>query len=68
MRNFKNFEIWKDAMGLVCVAYDVTEQLPSGERYGLASHHRSKDPLSLSHLILLKVHVAAKKSYAIFSK
>jgi len=37
MRNFRNFEVWKNAIELAKVVYKVTEVFPSVEKYGLIS-------------------------------
>jgi four helix bundle protein len=37
---YKNSAAWKKAMGLVVLIYEVTEQLPSNEKYGLISQMR----------------------------
>lgn len=37
MHNYKNLQIWKDAMDLAQEVYEVTEKLPKMETYGLIS-------------------------------
>ena len=37
MHNYKNLQIWKDAMDLAQEVYEVTENLPKMETYGLIS-------------------------------
>ena len=40
MRNFKNLEIWTSAMDLVVSIYDITQDLPKHEKFGLSSQIR----------------------------
>ena len=35
MRNFREFEIWKEGMGIVKAVYGLAESLPEKEKYGL---------------------------------
>ena len=37
MRNFRNFEIWKNAVKLAKQIYLLTAKLPGNEKYGLCS-------------------------------
>lgn len=37
MRNFKNFEIWKEGIKLVKMVYVIAKQLPKEEMFGLRS-------------------------------
>jgi len=37
MHNFRNLQIWKDAMDLAQAIYEITEALPKTETYGLIS-------------------------------
>ena len=37
MHNFRNLQIWKDAMDLAQAVYEITEALPKMETYGLIS-------------------------------
>ena len=37
MHNFKNLQIWKDAMDLAQEVYEIAEHLPKNETYGLVS-------------------------------
>ena len=37
MHNFRNIQIWKDAMDLAQAVYEITENLPKMETYGLIS-------------------------------
>ena len=37
MRNFRNFEIWKQGIELVKLIYEVIKFLPGEEKYGLKS-------------------------------
>ena len=37
MHNFKNLQIWKDAMDLAQEIYEIAERLPKSETYGLIS-------------------------------
>lgn len=37
MRNFKNLQIWKDGIELVKKIYEMTENLPKEEKYGIKS-------------------------------
>ena len=37
MHNFRNLQIWKDAMDLAQAVYAITEALPKMETYGLIS-------------------------------
>lgn len=37
MRNFRELEIWQDAMKLVKAIYNLTEHLPDTENFGLKS-------------------------------
>ncbi len=37
MHNFRNIQIWKDAMDLAQAVYEITEALPKMETYGLIS-------------------------------
>ena len=37
MRNFRNYNVWQESMGLVKAVYMLSEKLPSNERYGLRS-------------------------------
>ena len=37
MHNFRNLQIWKDAMDLAQEVYEITEQLPKTEVYGIIS-------------------------------
>lgn len=36
-RNFRNYQVWKDAMNLVSSIYLMTQSFPNHETYGLAS-------------------------------
>jgi four helix bundle protein len=35
MRNFRNYQIWKDALLLAKSIYELTERLPESEKYNL---------------------------------
>lgn len=37
MRNFRNLEIWKEGIALVKAIYQLVDQLPDNEKYGLRS-------------------------------
>lgn len=37
MHNFRNLQIWKDAMDLAQAVYEITEHIPMKETYGLIS-------------------------------
>ena len=37
MHNFRNLQIWKDAMDLAQEVYEVTETIPTKETYGIIS-------------------------------
>lgn len=37
MHNFRNLQIWKDAMDLAQEVYEVTETIPAKETYGIVS-------------------------------
>jgi four helix bundle protein len=37
MRNFRNFNVWKEGIGIVKEVYELSELLPDTERYGLKS-------------------------------
>ena len=37
MHNFRNLQIWKDAMDLAQEVYEVTETIPAKETYGIIS-------------------------------
>ena len=37
MHNFRNLQIWRDAMDLAQAVYEITEALPKMETYGLIS-------------------------------
>ena len=37
MHNYKNLQIWKDAIDLAQEVYEITEKLPKMETYGLIS-------------------------------
>ena len=37
MRNFREYDIWKNAISLAKEVYLLTDQLPSSEKYGLIS-------------------------------
>ena len=37
MHNFRNMQIWKDAMDLAQSIYEITERLPKMETYGIIS-------------------------------
>ena len=37
MHNFRNMQIWKEAMDLAQAVYEITENLPKMETYGLIS-------------------------------
>lgn len=37
MRNFRKLEIWKSAIELVTIIYELTSRFPSNEKYGLSS-------------------------------
>ena len=37
MHNFRNMQIWKDAMDLAQDIYEITENLPKKETYGIIS-------------------------------
>ena len=37
MRNFRNYEIWKDGIEIVKAVYMISESLPKDERFGLKS-------------------------------
>ena len=37
MHNFRNLQIWKDAMDLAQAVYEITEAIPKMETYGLIS-------------------------------
>jgi four helix bundle protein len=40
IRSFRDLEVWQAAMDLVVAVYDVATELPSSERFGLASQMR----------------------------
>lgn len=40
MRNFRNYDIWKNGMDIVDKVYDLTLQFPKYETYGLADQVR----------------------------
>ncbi len=40
MRNYKQFEIWKQGHALVLSVYGITGEFPQAERYGLVSQMR----------------------------
>ena len=40
MRDFRNYDIWKDSMDLVIAVYRVTESFPSEEKYSLTRQIR----------------------------
>jgi four helix bundle protein len=40
MRNFRNFDVWKNAKELVKVLYQLTNSFPDTERYALSSQIR----------------------------
>jgi len=40
VRNYKRYRVWQLAHALVPVVYELTEGLPSSERFGLASQMR----------------------------
>jgi four helix bundle protein len=40
MHDFKELNVWKEAMDLVVDVYQVTEQFPTEEKYGLTSQIR----------------------------
>lgn len=37
MRNFRDLEVWEDSRKLVKVIYDLCEELPNSEKFGLKS-------------------------------
>jgi four helix bundle protein len=37
MRNFRNYDVWKDGIELAIKAYELAKQLPKDELYGLSS-------------------------------
>ena len=37
MHNYKKLQIWKDAMDLAQAVYEITEEMPNLEKYGLIS-------------------------------
>ena len=37
MRNFRNLEVWKEAIDLASLVYTVTKKFPKQEQYGLVS-------------------------------
>ncbi|WP_299521386.1 four helix bundle protein [Winogradskyella sp.] len=37
MRNFRELEIWKESIDLVKIIYNIKEQLPDSEKFGLKS-------------------------------
>ena len=37
MRNFREYDIWIDAMEIVDVVYKITDKFPTNERYSLTS-------------------------------
>jgi four helix bundle protein len=37
MRNYKNYEVWQNAMQLTNVLYDFCQKFPKSELYGLRS-------------------------------
>jgi four helix bundle protein len=40
MRNFRNLQVWAEAMELVKDVYQITENLPKDEKFGLTSQMR----------------------------
>lgn len=40
MRNFRHLEIWKEAIAICKLIYQITETLPSEEKFGLKSQMR----------------------------
>jgi four helix bundle protein len=40
MRNFRDLEIWKEAMSITTVVYILTKSFPKEELYGLSSQLR----------------------------
>ena len=40
MRNFRNLQVWSEAMELVKDVYHITEKLPKDEKFGLTSQMR----------------------------
>ena len=40
MRNFRNYNVWKDAISFTRDVYKLTNELPSSERYGLIDQIR----------------------------
>jgi len=40
IRSYKDLNVWKAAMELVCEVYEVTRNFPDTERYGLTSQMR----------------------------
>lgn len=40
MRNFRNWEVWKNAKSLVKVIYQVTASFPDTEKFGLTNQIR----------------------------
>ena len=37
MRNFRNLEVWKEAIDLASLVYTLTKKFPKQEQYGLVS-------------------------------
>ncbi len=37
MRNYRNFDIWKNGITIAKISYDIVKLLPEDERYGLKS-------------------------------
>jgi len=40
MKNHKDLEVWKEAVGLAVTCYDITKEFPRVEQFGLASQMR----------------------------
>lgn len=40
VRNFRNYEVWKESMELVMMIYDVIRLFPCFEKYGIADQLR----------------------------
>jgi four helix bundle protein len=40
MRNFRNLQVWAEAMEIVKDVYHITEKLPKDEKFGLTSQMR----------------------------
>jgi len=65
MRNFREFEIWKDSRIMVNKVYDKTDDFPSNEKFGMTSQ-LNRDVVSIMLNIAEGASRKSEKDFARF--